>query len=141
MYSQTLLSPMSTNSIGVICDKISTILHYWMESLLQAIKGNVLLSKFEITAFNCIYIILYSYVRICYFSLIRIGKKNLSYYFFWRCLFINEMDVVTFRDRPFNLKGRGVMVFCFVQKKISGQHKSQNINFFCRTKRNFFFQN
>ena len=78
MYSQTLLSPMSTNSIGVICDKISTILHYWTESLLQAIKGNVLLSKFEITAFNCIYIILYSYVRICYFSLIRIGKKKSS---------------------------------------------------------------
>ena len=32
------------------------------------------------------------------------------------------------------------MVFCFVKKKISGQHKSQNIYFFCRTKRNFFFQ-
>ena len=82
MYSQTLLSPMSTNSIGVICDKISTILHYWTESLLQAIKGNVLLWKFEITAFNCIYIILYSYVRICYFSpmdnQIRIGKKKSS---------------------------------------------------------------
>ena len=32
---------------------------------------------------------------------------------------------VTIRDRPFNLKGGGgVMVFCFVQKKIFGQHKS-----------------
>jgi len=28
-----------------------------------------------------------------------------------------------FRDRPFNLKG-GVMVFCFVQKFVFGQHKS-----------------
>ena len=30
----------------------------------------------------------------------------------------------TLRDRPFNLKGRGVMVFCFVQNFFSGQHKS-----------------
>ena len=33
------------------------------------------------------------------------------------------------------------MVFCFVQNFFSGQHKSQNIYFFCRAKRNFFFQN
>ena len=82
MYRQTLLSPKSTNNIGVVCDKISTILLYWTESLFQAIKENVFFSKFEITAFNCIYIILYSHVRICYFSLIdnqiRIGKKNLQ---------------------------------------------------------------
>ena len=43
------------------------------------------------------------------------------------------------RDRPFNLQG--VMVFCFVQNFFFGQHKSQNIHFFCRAKRNFFFQN
>ena len=42
----------------------------------------------------------------------------------------NCMNVLNFncgiRDRPFNLKegGGGVMVFCFVQKKIFGQHKS-----------------
>ena len=38
-----------------------------------------------------------------------------------------ERDSLTlinwFRDRPFNLKG-GVMVFCFVQKILFGQHKS-----------------
>ena len=28
------------------------------------------------------------------------------------------------RDRPFNLKGGGVMFFCFVQKLFFGQHKS-----------------
>ena len=44
------------------------------------------------------------------------------------------------KDRPFNLKG-GVMVFCFVQKFYFGQHKSYNIFFFCRTKREVFFQN
>ena len=44
------------------------------------------------------------------------------------------------RDRPFNLKG-GVMVFCFVQNFFFGQHKSSNIIFFCRAKREFFFQN
>ena len=33
------------------------------------------------------------------------------------------------------------MVFYFVQKKNFGQHESQNIYFFCRTKRTFFFQN
>ena len=33
------------------------------------------------------------------------------------------------------------MVFCFVQKFFFGQHKSQNIYFFCRTKREIFFQN
>jgi len=27
-------------------------------------------------------------------------------------------------DRPFNLKGGGDMVFCFVQKYLFGQHKS-----------------
>ena len=43
------------------------------------------------------------------------------------------------RDQPFNLKG-GVMVFCFVQKNFFGQHKSQNIFFFCRAKREFFFK-
>ena len=30
------------------------------------------------------------------------------------------------------------MVFCFIQKKISGQHESYNIYFFCRTKCEFF---
>ena len=33
------------------------------------------------------------------------------------------------------------MVFCFVQNFFSGQHESQNIYFFCHSKRNFFFQN
>ena len=33
------------------------------------------------------------------------------------------------------------MVFCFVQNFFFGQHKSLNINFFCRAKREFFFQN
>ena len=28
------------------------------------------------------------------------------------------------RDRPFNLKGGGVMVFCFVQNCFFGQHES-----------------
>jgi hypothetical protein len=30
------------------------------------------------------------------------------------------------------------VVFCFIQKIFPGQHESYNINFFCRTKRNFF---
>ena len=42
------------------------------------------------------------------------------------------------RDRPFSLKGGGVMVFCFVQKFFFGQHKSYNIYCFCRE---IFFQN
>ena len=33
------------------------------------------------------------------------------------------------------------MVFCFVQNFFFGQHKSQNIYFFCRAKREFFCQN
>jgi hypothetical protein len=33
------------------------------------------------------------------------------------------------------------MVFCFVQKCFFGQHKSQNIYFFCRAKREIFSQN
>ena len=33
------------------------------------------------------------------------------------------------------------MVFCFIQNFFSGQHESYNIYFFCRTKREFFFQN
>ena len=33
------------------------------------------------------------------------------------------------------------MVFCFVQKIFFRQHKSQNIIFFCRAKREIFFQN
>jgi hypothetical protein len=32
------------------------------------------------------------------------------------------------------------MVFCFVQNFFFGQHESYNINFFCRTKREFVFQ-
>jgi hypothetical protein len=35
----------------------------------------------------------------------------------------------------------GVMVICFVQNFFFGQHKSWNINFFCRAKREFFTQN
>ena len=31
------------------------------------------------------------------------------------------------------------MVFCFVQNLFFGQHKSSNIVFFCRAKREFFF--
>ena len=33
------------------------------------------------------------------------------------------------------------MVFCFVQNFFFEQHKSQNIYFLCRAKREFFFQN
>jgi tryptophanase len=33
------------------------------------------------------------------------------------------------------------MVFCFVQKFLFEQHKSSNIYFFCRAKREIFFQN
>ena len=44
-------------------------------------------------------------------------------------------DKLELRDRPFNLKGR-VMVFCFVQNFFFGQ----NIYFFCRAQREFFFQ-
>ena len=33
------------------------------------------------------------------------------------------------------------MVFCFVQNFFFGQHKSQNIYFFCHAKHKFFFQN
>ena len=47
--------------------------------------------------------------------------------------------VLFVRERPFNLKGE-VMVFCFVQNFFFGQHESRNI-FFCRAKREFFFQN
>ena len=32
------------------------------------------------------------------------------------------------------------MFFCFAQKKIFGQYESSNIYFFCRAKREFFFQ-
>jgi hypothetical protein len=37
--------------------------------------------------------------------------------------------------------GGGVMFFCFVQNFFFGQHKSWNIYFFCRAKREIFFQN
>jgi hypothetical protein len=43
--------------------------------------------------------------------------------------------IADLRDRPFNLKGGG-MVFCFVQNFFFGQHKSWNIDFFLS--RNFF---
>ena len=33
------------------------------------------------------------------------------------------------------------MVFCFVQNFFFGQHKSSNIYFFCRARREIFFQN
>ena len=33
------------------------------------------------------------------------------------------------------------MVFCFVQNFFFGHHESKTIYFFCRAKRNFFFQN
>ena len=33
------------------------------------------------------------------------------------------------------------MVFCFIQNFFFGQHKSQNIYFFCRAKHEIFFQN
>ena len=42
-------------------------------------------------------------------------------------------------DGPFNLKRGGYMVFCFIQNYFFVQHKSQNIYFFCRAKREFFF--
>ena len=43
------------------------------------------------------------------------------------------------RDRPFNLKGRGVMVFCFVQNFYFGQHESQNIYLFLSRKARIIF--
>jgi hypothetical protein len=43
------------------------------------------------------------------------------------------------RNLPFNFKGG--MFFYFAPKKNFGQHKSYNIYFFCRTKRDIFFQN
>ena len=49
------------------------------------------------------------------------------------------------RDRPFNLqgeRGRGIMVFCFVQNFFFGQHKTQEEYFFFVSQRpKFFFQN
>jgi len=44
------------------------------------------------------------------------------------------------RDRPFNLQGEGVMVFCFVQKCFFGQHELEYL-FFLSRKVLFFFQN
>ena len=56
----------------------------------------------------------------------------------WNCWLSTEaFCLVSVRDRPFNLKG-GVMVFCFVQEFFFGQHKSNNIYFFCYAKRDFF---
>ena len=49
--------------------------------------------------------------------------------------FTNELGL---RDRPFNLKGgRGVMVFCFVQKNFFGQNKLEYY-FLSPKARNFF---
>ena len=46
-----------------------------------------------------------------------------------------------FRDRPFNLKGGGVMVFCFVQKKKIPTTRELEFFFFGRAKHKFFFKN
>ena len=56
-----------------------------------------------------------------------------EYFLFFYC-FLYSLFFLLIRDRPFNLKvgGGGVMVFCFVQNFFFGQHKSQNIYFFCR---------
>ena len=54
--------------------------------------------------------------------------------------FIRWVLIILFRDRPFNLKGR-VMVFCFVQKFLFGQHKSKNIYFLSSREAQFFPQN
>ena len=62
-------------------------------------------------------------------------KNNYSFSFY---LFITLLLVFLYlRDRPFNLK---VMVFCFVQKFFSDNTRVR-IFFFCRAKREIFFQN
>jgi hypothetical protein len=71
----------------------------------------------------------------------RWPNSTLSYSLFFLKSRRNLPFPFNFRDRPFNLKRGGVMVFCFVQKLFFGQHKSWNINFFCRAKREFFPQN
>ena len=41
------------------------------------------------------------------------------------------------RDRPFNLQGEGVMVFCFVQNFFFGQHELEYLFILSRKARNF----
>ena len=38
--------------------------------------------------------------------------------------FVFHFTITSIRDRPFNLQGEGVIVFCFVQEKKFGQHES-----------------
>ena len=67
----------------------------------------------------------------------RCIKSRINLHNFSKVCFLEALV----RDRPFNLKGGGVMVFCFVQNFFFGQHERSNIYLFCRAKREFFFQN
>ena len=57
------------------------------------------------------------------------------------CKFIDETLYMLGYLGTDHLTWRGIMVFCFVQNFFFGQHKSYNINFFCRAKREIFFYN
>ena len=60
--------------------------------------------------------------------------KSQRHVFVW-----SNMQYNSAAKGPTNLK-EGVMVFCFVQKFVFGQHESSNF-FFCCAKREIFFQN
>ena len=51
------------------------------------------------------------------------------------------INAMLIRDRPFNLQREGGLWVFFSFRIFFGPHKSQNIYFFCRAKRDFFFQN
>ena len=55
------------------------------------------------------------------YFVLKLSWKFGKYAYLFASLFLNSYEL---RDRPFNLKGGGVTVFCFVQNFFFGQHKS-----------------
>ena len=82
----------------------------WDRTWWRLFQNRVIRTKFDINAFICTFVI---------FIYIWISTKT------------------SVRDRPFNLKGGGGMVFCFVQNFFSNNIRVRIFIFFVRKARNF----
>ena len=84
-------------------------------------------------AYSFIYI--FVFITTCFYSQRSHPHLNLAKALVYR------LEMFLLRDRLFNLKGGGVMVFCFVQNFFFGEHELEYLYFSVAQSAKFLFQN
>ena len=116
------------------------MLYSFIMRTFQSVGRFTRLNPSSILSQKCLWFLTFLFNPIALVAALFIFVFHVSHIIFISLIFPGRLFLL--RDRPFNLKwgGGGVMVFRFVQKFVFGQHKRYNIFFFCRGKRDIFFQ-